>query len=376
MTRGTGPFGGAFKGRNVFVTGHTGFKGSWLSLWLSDLGANVVGYALDPPTEPSAFEAMSIGDRVTDLRGDVRNRQALLEAMREHRPDIVFHLAAQPIVRESYAQPHLTYETNVMGTVNLLEAVRQTQSVSAVVNVTSDKCYENREWAYAYREIDAMGGFDPYSSSKACAELVTSAYRRSYFMGEGVPLVASVRAGNVIGGGDWAADRLIPDCLRALTAGESMFVRRPSAVRPWQHVLEPLSGYLWLGARLLMGESEMASGWNFGPGPAGNVTAEDIVKAFIRAWGEGGWHSPPDEAPEEPHEVGLLKLDITKAVDELGWAPLWGIERAVAVTAEWYRSFEDGSGDATLHTLDQIDDYVGDAAQRGIAWALDGSPAR
>jgi CDP-glucose 4,6-dehydratase len=370
VTRGAGPFGGAYKDRNVLVTGHTGFVGSWLSLWLSDLGANVVGFGVGPSATPNAFEAFRLGERITDIRGDVRDAEAFTAAMQEHRPDIVFHLAAQPLVRESYAQPLLTYQVNVMGTVNLFEAVRQTQSVFAVVNATSDKCYENREWPYAYRETDPMGGFDPYSSSKGCAELVTSAYRRSFFSAEGAPLIASVRAGNFIGGGDWAADRLVPDCVRALAEGKSVFVRKPSAVRPWQHVLEALSGYLWLGARLLGGDAALAAAWNFGPGPCGAVTAEDVVKAFIRAWGEGGWHTLPADASEEPHEAVLLKVDITKSADELGWCPLWEIERAVAVAAEWYRAFLEGTGDPVLHTLDQIDEYVGEAARRGVAWAL------
>jgi CDP-glucose 4,6-dehydratase len=374
MARNAGPFGGAYKGLTVLVTGHTGFKGSWLSLWLSDLGAKVVGYALEPPTEPSAFVAMRLADRVTDVRGDVRDAEKLSAVLSEHRPDIVFHLAAQALVRPSYDEPRLTFETNVMGTVNLFEAVRACDSVRAVVNVTSDKCYENREWVYAYREIDPMGGFDPYSSSKGCAELVTSAYRRSFFSAEGAAKVASARAGNVIGGGDWAPDRLIPDCVRALTAGESVLVRNPGAVRPWQHVLEPISGYLWLGARLLAGDGGLAAAWNFGPEARGNMTVAEVVGEFVDFWGEGEWHSPAEQAAS-PHEATTLKLDVTKAADVLRWHPVWEIRRAVDATAEWYRAFADGKGDAALRTLDQIDDYVSEAARRGIDWALDGPAA-
>lgn len=368
---GAGPFGGAYRGRTVLVTGHTGFKGSWLSLWLTDLGASVVGYALDPPTDPNAFTAMGLGDRLTDVRADVRDAEQLAAVVAEHRPEIVFHLAAQPLVRASYDEPRYTYETNVMGTVNVFEAVRATPAVRAVVNITSDKCYENREWVFAYRENDAMGGYDPYSSSKGCAELVTSAYERSFFSAEGGPLLASARAGNVIGGGDWAADRIVPDSVAALAAGRSILVRNPEAVRPWQHVLEPLSGYLAIGARLLAGDCSVAGPWNFGPGAAGNVSVQDLVAALVRAWGEGGWHTPA-ERPAEPHEARTLKLDATKAADELGWLPTWDIERAVEATAEWYRAHVGGTGDLARLTLDQIDGYVEDAASRGLPWALDG----
>ena len=284
--------------------------------------------------------------------------------------DVVFHLAAQSLVRQSYREPRETYETNVMGTVNLFEAVRMTPSVRVVVNVTSDKCYENREWAYAYREIDPMGGFDPYSSSKGAAEIVTGGYRRSFFSQEGCALVASVRAGNVIGGGDWAPDRLVPDCVRALAKNESILVRAPQAVRPWQHVLEPLSGYLWLGARLLNGERDLADSWNFGPATIGNVTVEHVVQAFVRAWGEGTWFTPGQQH-EAPHEAHTLKLDITKAADLLAWRPVWEIDQAVDAAAEWYRASVRDEGDPMLHTLDQIDDYVSSAAQEGLAWAYD-----
>jgi CDP-glucose 4,6-dehydratase len=352
----------------VLVTGHTGFKGSWLSTWLTELGADVIGYALEPPTEPSAFVSMHVAERVTDLRGDVRDLEDLKTAMARHRPEVVFHLAAQPLVRRSYEEPHLTYETNVMGTVNVLESVRAVDSVRAVVVITSDKCYENREWAYAYRENDAMGGYDPYSSSKGCAELITAAYRSSLFSAEGSPSIVSVRAGNIIGGGDWAVDRLIPDCVRAVSSGHSVPVRNPAAVRPWQHVLDPLAGYLWLGARLLQGERSFASSWNFGPGPGGHVAVAEVVDAFVRAYGGGSWHIDEPAEPQ-PHEATTLMLDITKAANLLGWRPVWGTVRAVDETAAWYRVHADERGDPVRCTLDQIATYTADASREGLAWA-------
>jgi CDP-glucose 4,6-dehydratase len=370
VNHGSGPFGGIFHGRSVLVTGHTGFTGSWLSLWLSDLGANVVGYGLAPAEGPNAFDAMRLHERVTDLRGDIRDADELRRIIAEYRPDTVFHLATQPIVRASYQRPLETYEVNVLGTVKLLEAVREAEGVQAVVMVTSDKCYENREWAYAYREIDPMGGYDPYSSSMGCAEIVTSAYRRSFFSGDGTPLIATVRAGNAIGGGDWNIDRLIPDCVRALSKGESILVRTPAAVRPWQHVLEHVSGMLWLAARLLQEDRDMASAWNLGPESRGNVSVEHVVQTFLRCWGEGAWFTPGHQGPA-PHEAATVKLDITKAVDLLGWRPVWDIDQAVDATAEWYRAFVQDAGDPVLHSLDQIDDYVSDAARKGLPWALE-----
>jgi CDP-glucose 4,6-dehydratase len=354
-SRGAGPFNGAYKGKTVLVTGHTGFKGSWLSLWLSDLGANVVGYATDPPTDPSAFAAMRLGERITDIRGDVRDAKKLATTVAEHRPDAVFHLAAQALVRPSYDEPAYTYETNVMGVVHLFEAVRATDSVSAVVNVTSDKCYENREWVYAYREIDPMGGYDPYSSSKGCAELVTSAYRRSFFSAEDGPRLASVRAGNVIGGGDWAPDRIIPDVVRAVLAGQSTVIRNPSAVRPWQHVLESLSGYLELAERLHAGDARFQSGWNFGPRDDDAVPVSQVLDIFCASLGERArWHVEPDA--QALHEAKFLHLDITKARTELGWEPRWSLRQALEATAHWYSSYMSGA-DMREVSLRQIAEF-------------------
>jgi CDP-glucose 4,6-dehydratase len=390
-------FDDVYSGRRVFVTGHTGFKGSWLTQWLLDLGADVTGYALAPPTEPNLFEAAGIGaaeagrpmgaGRFTDLRADVRERRALGQALETAAPEIVFHLAAQPLVRRSYAEPHLTYETNVMGTVNLLEEVRALAASGrgprAVVNVTSDKCYQNLETGHAYVEADAMGGFDPYSSSKGCSELVTAAYRRSFFSAPGMPLVATARAGNVIGGGDWGEDRILPDCARALSAGVPIEVRNPGAVRPWQHVLESLSGYLSLGANLWRHAAEVGheegvldGAWNFGPGAEYNVTVREVVDLFVNAWGGGEWRPAP-EAAEQPHEAGLLVLDASKAERELGWRTSWSVSEAVGAAARWYAEFYRGADpDALLaHCRVDIAAYCDAAARRGAAWAAAEAPA-
>ncbi len=343
-----------WSGRRVLVTGHTGFKGSWLSLWLHSLGAEVTGFALPPPTEPSLFEAARIGELVRHVEGDVRDLAALQKAVAEARPEVVFHLAAQPLVRLSYEEPVETYATNVMGTVHLLEAVRQASGVMAVVSITSDKCYENREWVWPYRESDPMGGHDPYSSSKGCAELVTAAWRSSYFAHEG-PLLASVRAGNVIGGGDWAADRLVPDLVRAFEAGLSPLIRSPDSVRPWQHVLEALGGYLLLAERLLAGERDFAEGWNFGPADEDARPVSWIVDRMRAAWGGGAADALPDTGAR-PHEAGLLRLDCSKARAALGWRPALRLEQALDWIVGWHKAVGAGE-DARAVTLAQIADY-------------------
>lgn len=334
-----------WSGKKVFVTGHTGFKGSWLSLWLQSMGANVVGYALAPPTKPSLFAVANVANGMTSIEGDIRDTSALSAAFKQHQPDIVIHMAAQSLVRYSYANPVETYSTNVMGTVNLLEAVRSTDSVKAVVNVTSDKCYENREWVWGYRENEAMGGFDPYSNSKGCAELVTAAYRNSYFHPSSFndkhsTALASARAGNVIGGGDWADDRLIPDIMRAITQGKPVNIRNPHAIRPWQHVLEPLSGYMVLAQNLYEYGPAYAEGWNFGPNDEDAKPVQWIVEKLTNAWGEGAnWAL---DGGDHPHEAHYLKLDCSKAKVRLDWQPRWHLEEALAAIISWHRAYRDG----------------------------------
>jgi len=347
-----------WRGKRVLVTGHTGFKGSWLSLWLQSMDARVMGYALAPPTKPCLFEVAEVGKGMISINGDIRNLAHLHKVFAEHQPEIVIHMAAQPLVRYSYIDPVETYSTNVMGTVNLLEAVRSTNSVRVVVNITSDKCYENREWVWGYRENEAMGGYDPYSNSKGCAELVTAAYRNSYFHPEkshvhGVAL-ASARAGNVIGGGDWADDRLIPDIMRAITRGESIRIRNPHAIRPWQHVLEPLSGYLLLAQKLYEEGSAYAEGWNFGPDDEDAKPVQWIVKELTSKWGEGA--SWVLDGGNHPHEAHYLKLDCSKAKMRLGWYPRWHLGDALGAIIEWYRSYLDGE-DMHALTLRQIRAY-------------------
>lgn len=350
-----------WRGKRVFVTGHSGFKGSWLSIWLHALGAEVTGYALPAPTEPSLFAQAGVAALTNSLVGDVRDRDLLRSAMEAARPEVVFHLAAQPLVRESYLWPAETFATNVMGTVNLLEAVRSCPEVKAVVNVTTDKCYENREWLWGYREDEPLGGYDPYSSSKACSELVTSAYRRSFFntmafSSHGVAL-SSARAGNVIGGGDWARDRLLPDCVRAILAGEKVAVRNPNATRPWQHVLEPLCGYLILAERLFEAGPEFAESWNFGPKDEDALTVGWMVETFCRAWGpEAGYEV---DSGEHPHEANFLKLDCSKARGRLGWRPRWSADQAVRKVVEWTRAMVEAR-DLRQTCLAQIEEYTRD----------------
>ena len=342
-----------WNGLRVLVTGHTGFKGSWLALWLDAMGAEVTGFALPAPTEPSLFETARVAQRVRHIEGDVRDLSALHAAFAEARPEMVFHLAAQPLVRLSYAEPVETFATNVMGTVNLLEAARHSGDVRAILCVTSDKCYENREWIWPYREVDPMGGYDPYSSSKGCAELAIAAWRRSYFTGAG-PLLASARAGNVIGGGDWAEDRLVPDLVRAFSAGEHPLIRSPLSVRPWQHVLEALGGYLMLAERLLAGDAAFAKGWNFGPAHSDARPVQWIVEQMREAW--GGAPASSSDTAHHPHEAGLLRLDCTMAAEELGWSPKLPLAQALDWTAAWHKQVTAGK-DAQMMTLEQIERY-------------------
>ncbi len=348
-----------WQGKKVFLTGHTGFKGSWLSIWLTSRGARVTGYALEPPTEPSLFRLSGLEKKMTSEIGDIRDHERLRSALEKAAPEIVIHMAAQPLVRESYKTPRETYETNVMGTVNLFEAVRSTPSVRAVVNVTTDKCYENREWPWGYREIDPMGGYDPYSNSKGCSELVTAAYRSSFFnpadYGKKHSVaVASARAGNVIGGGDWAADRLVPDFFRAVTSGKVVRIRSPRAIRPWQHVLEPLSGYLALAQRLFEEGPKFAEGWNFGPEDVDAKPVEWMIRWLCSRWGEGA--SLEIDRGEHVHEASYLKLDISKARSQLDWAPRWNLERALDACVEWNKAYV--AGQPAFETcLKQIRDY-------------------
>jgi CDP-glucose 4,6-dehydratase len=368
---------GFWKSRRVFLTGHTGFKGSWLALWLQALGAEVCGYSLEPPTEPNLYSLLGLEGRIGSVRGDIRDLESLATAMANFAPEVVLHMAAQPLVRLSYEQPVETYSVNVLGTVHLLEAVRRSHSVRSVVVVTSDKCYENREWQQPYQEHEAMGGHDPYSSSKGCAELVTSAYRRSFFHPESWPGhqvgVASARAGNVIGGGDWAPDRLVPDIMRAWAAGEAVMIRNPEAVRPWQHVLEPLSGYLLLAERLYADGPAYSESWNFGPAEADEHPVRYLVEKMAGLWNGGGnaegnaegstgskagggvrWEF---DTAEHVHEANLLRLNSAKACARLGWSPRWGLDETLVQTVEWYKDFY-GGRDMRERSLLQIEAFM------------------
>lgn len=344
-------------GKRIFITGHTGFKGAWLCLWLSQLGADIRGYSLEPPTNPSLFELARIVELVDSHTGDIRDAATLSRHLAEHQPEIVLHLAAQPLVRDSYRLPVETYATNVMGTVNLLEAVRACDSVKAVVNVTTDKCYENKEWYWGYREHEPLGGFDPYSSSKACAELVTAAYRQSYFSSAAAKrpvAVATARAGNVIGGGDWATDRLVPDILRAILADKPVQIRNPHAIRPWQHVLEPLSGYLLLAQRLYKAGATYAGAWNFGPNDSDARPVRWIVEQLCSQWHAGARYEI--DSGDHPHEAHHLKLDISKARIELGWRPRWSLDQALTSIVHWTEQYAAGN-DLRALCLQQITAY-------------------
>jgi CDP-glucose 4,6-dehydratase len=373
-------FSNIYKGKRVLLTGHTGFKGSWMAEWLLSLGAEVTGFALPPSTQPSLFDQLGMSSRLRHVSGDVRDLAAVSEVVEETHPDFIFHLAAQPLVRLSYDEPVETYATNVMGTVNVLEAVRQAGRPCVVVAITTDKCYENKEWVHSYREEDPMGGYDPYSSSKGAAELVIASYRRSYFSGPGSKVkLASARAGNVIGGGDWALDRIVPDCIRSLRRGEAIPVRNKIATRPWQHVLEPLSGYLWLGACLAnsqlspgasLGNSafncQLASAFNFGPALASNRTVADLVQEILKHW-PGRWEDKSD--PRAVHEAKLLNLATDKAYHFLNWSPVWLFAETIDLTTEWYRAVDHDPGLAPGVTRRQIAAYTDQASAAGLAWS-------
>jgi len=366
-----------YRDRTVFVTGHTGFKGAWLCEWLLRLGARVVGFSLPPPTTPALFDQLALAGRIARHQlGDIRDSGAVAAAIREAQPDVVFHLAAQTLVRNSYAQPVENYATNVMGTVHMLEALRALQKPCAAVFITTDKCYENREWLHGYREDDPLGGHDPYSSSKAAAEIAIASYRRSFFKNNLVK-VASARAGNVIGGGDWALDRILPDCIRALRSGQPIAVRNPHARRPWQHVLEPLSGYLWLAACLTAERCALSSvarppsprldsAFNFGPTHEANRTVEELVQELLKHW-PGRWEDKSD--PQAVHEALLLQLSIDKAQALLGWSPVWAFGTAIEKTVSHYRHSLDSASTAQELTTRQIQQYHADASRAGLPWA-------
>ena len=346
-----------WRGRRVLLTGHTGFKGSWLALWLQTLGARVSGFSLDVPTQPSLYELAHVAEGMEDdVRGDVRDCDALARAIARAHPEVVVHMAAQSLVRRSFAEPRLTYEVNVMGTVNLLDAACRDGNVRAVLNVTSDKCYENREWDWAYREHEPMGGHDPYSSSKGCAELVTEAYRRSFCCAEGAPRLASARAGNVIGGGDWGEDRLIPDLMRAALEGRPARVRNPDSIRPWQHVLNPLSGYLTL-AQGLCSSDRVAAGWNFGPAEGDARPVRWIVQRIAALWPrELPWATNEPARLSVAREARCLKLDSSRARSHLGWRPRWDLAKGLEQTVSWYRALSDGE-DMQGVTVGQVEAY-------------------
>lgn len=348
-----------YKNKKVFLTGHTGFKGSWLALWLAKLGAKVCGYSLSPDTSPSMFNELNIGEKIEkSIIGDILDTRLLEETMMSFKPDIVFHLAAQPLVRRSYIEPVLTYQTNVIGTLNVLEAARKCESVKAFVNVTTDKCYENMEIERGYREDEPMGGYDMYSSSKGCVEIMSSAYRRSFLSEENTYSMATARAGNVIGGGDWALDRLIPDCVRSIISGVDIELRNPDSIRPWQFVLEPLSGYLLLGEKLMLEGKKCAEGFNFGP--ASVLTVKETAERVCEYWGEGKIAVKQSSL----HEAGLLMLNIEKSERVLGWIPSLTIDDAVKYTVEWYKHFYNRDIDIFEYTLSQIEQY-----ERNIKWA-------
>lgn len=357
-------FGNVYRGKRILVTGHTGFKGSWLSLWLKQLGAEVVGISLAPETQPNHWNLLGLESTVQHHELDIRRAAEVVSVIKENQPEMVFHLAAQPFVRRSYRDPLETWSTNVMGTANVLEACRQTRSVRAILAVTTDKCYENQEWAWGYRETDLLGGHDPYSASKAGSELVAASYRRAFFRIDGAPLLATARAGNVIGGGDWSEDRLMPDLVRAIYARQSLEIRSPNATRPWQHVLESLSGYLLLGQKLMEGNKNFDGAWNFGPERSGNRPVADVLKRLQIHWPEMQWHQT---AAAQLHEANLLYLDSAKAHAQLGWQPVWNLDTTLKKTADWYRTFQNSQ---TTISTQQLAQYVEAAQIAQVGWVL------
>lgn len=361
-------FDGVYNDKAVFVTGHTGFKGAWLTIWLELLGAKVTGYSLAPPTNPSLFDVANIENKMRNTIADIRDYNQLCQAITKSKPEIVFHLAAQSIVRQSYEEPRETYETNVMGTANVLEAVRNCPSVKSCVIITSDKCYENNEWEYSYRENDPMGGHDPYSSSKGCAELITSAYQRSFFSCERKLGLVSMRSGNVIGGGDWAQDRIIPDCVRAIVSDKPIVVRNPSSIRPWQHVLDPLSAYLSIGSQLFNTPDKFVGGWNIGPSVNTSKDVKSVVEDVINIWGDGKWHNA--SSGKSHHEARTLRLNCEKAANLLSWTPCYDTQKAVESTMQWYRGYyKNPEFNAYQYTVSQIVAFVTKANSENIAWS-------
>ncbi|APJ05179.1 CDP-glucose 4,6-dehydratase [Silvanigrella aquatica] len=363
------PFQNLYKNKKVFITGHTGFKGSWLTQWLLQLGAEVAGYSLYIPSQPSLYEILNLNSKVKDYRDDIRNFNSLLSAIQDFKPDIIFHFAAQPIVMESYRAPKENFDVNVMGMVNVLDAIRVTKGIQAAVLITSDKCYENVEWEYGYRESDRLGGKDPYSASKACAEIIFSSYVRSFFQ-DHETFLATARAGNVIGGGDWAADRIIPDAMRAWSQGLSLKIRNPNSTRPWQHVLEPLSGYLWLGAKLLSKTAHLhGESFNFGPLQEANHSVEHLLHIL-----ESSWKSLPTKIENKNSslvEASLLKLCCDKAMNRLKWKPNLSFEETLLFTNDWYLNYYNNKEtNYTEYTLKQIESYANLALQRNLTWAI------
>lgn len=357
-------FSGIYKGKRVLITGDTGFKGSWLAIWLTELGAEVFGYALPPKSEIENFSVCALASHIHHQDGDIRDSDLLLKFFHKVQPDIAFHLAAQPIVLESYENPSYTFETNMMGVVNFFEAVRKTPSVKSAINITSDKCYQNNEWLWGYRESDPMGGYDPYSASKGCSELITQSYIRSFFSSGKGCSVASARAGNVIGGGDWAPYRIVPDFFRSLKINKKLIIRNPEAIRPWQHVLEPLGGYLLLASKLWTDGAVFSGGWNFGPADTNNATVKELVESIIRIIGEGGYEVPYIENPQ--HEAKLLKLDISKANALLNWKPVLNFTETVRLTVGGYTDEFKKGNEIISNRLDQIQYYLKKTIQNGI----------